>query len=81
MVFSLQCGDGRGQDPQSFLLAINNQRLTILGIIPPSESDRFIDYGVKGKIAGYGQLVPYKVSTEEQFQSMHFSLVNLFLTR
>jgi hypothetical protein len=51
--------------------AINNQHLTILGIIPPSESDRFIDYGVKGKIAGYGQLVPYKVSAEEKFHSMH----------
>jgi hypothetical protein len=60
--------------------AINNQHLNILGIIPPSESDSFIDYGVKGKIAGYGQLVPYKVSAEEEFHSMHFSLVNLFLT-
>lgn len=58
-------------------LAINNQHVNILGIIPPSESDRFIDYGVKGKIAGYGQLVPYKVSTEEEFHSMHFSLIVL----
>jgi hypothetical protein len=55
--------------------AINNQHLNILGIIPPSESDRFIDYGVKGKIAGYGQLVPYKVSAEEEFHSMYFSLI------
>ncbi len=54
--------------------AINNQRLNILGIIPPSESDRFIDYGVKGKIAGYGQLVPYKVSAEEEFQAMNLIL-------
>jgi hypothetical protein len=58
-------------------LAINNQHVNILGIIPPSESDTFIDYGVKGKIAGYGQLVPYKVSTEEEFHSMHFSLIVL----
>ena len=30
--------------------------------IPPTETDSFIDVGVKAKIAGYGQLVPYKVS-------------------
>ena len=42
--------------------------ILFLVTIPPAETDSFIDVGVKAKIAGYGQLVPYKVRVKIKCQ-------------
>ena len=33
-------------------------------ILPPSEQEPFTDEDIEGQIAGYGELIPYKVETD-----------------
>ena len=47
------------------------------GILPPTENDPFTDEGIEGQIAGYGELIPYRVQQHKYPNSEIILLVVL----